>query len=89
MVEGMLWFDNATDRGLVDKVERAARYYADKRGMLPTTCYVHPGMLTPGKAASVSVKGGVVEVKPTNSVLLNHFWLGVEEESFRQQRPAA
>jgi hypothetical protein len=72
MREGLLWFDNYEPRDLDQKIERAAEYYQSKYGERPTLCFVHPMMLMNGPA---KVEG--IEVRATNSVLPNHFWLGV------------
>ena len=82
---GMLWFDNDPKTGLESKVNRAAQYYRDKYGKIPTLCYVHPCMLTQdnnGEAAIATddqtalVTGGI-EVRINQTVLPNHFWIGV------------
>ena len=87
---GMLWFDNNPKMTLENKVGRAAAYYQDKYGKTPTLCFVHPSMVVqadipaqaPAKGGSVSedvsflVAPGV-EVRSTQSVLPNHFWIGV------------
>ena len=68
---GMLWFDNDPHTTLAAKVEKAAAYYITKYGRIPTVCFVHPSMLpTPPQDVGM-------EVRPTKSVLPNHFWLGV------------
>ena len=42
---GMLWFDDDDRRSVEEKVHRAAGYYQDKYGKMPTLCFVHPSML--------------------------------------------
>jgi len=87
---GMLWFDNDPKAGLDTKVERAAVYYRNKYGRIPTLCYVHPTMLptsgpTPknGRGSENSGSGndnyttGGVEVRSNRSVLPNHLWIGL------------
>lgn len=76
MREGMLWFDNDERRSLNDKIERAAQYYQSKYGTRPTLCFVYPTMLLSGPATLEDI-----EVRATNSVLPNHFWLGVLDQS--------
>lgn len=71
MREGMLWFDNSEQRELPAKIERAAQYYTSKYGISPTLCFLHPTMLLNGPAA---IEG--MEIRATNSVLPNHFWIG-------------
>lgn len=81
---GMLWFDNDPKAGLSTKVERAAAYYRNKYGQVPTLCFVHPSMLAvePGTATGEPAKeemrleGGVV-VRSNKSIRPNHFWIGV------------
>lgn len=84
---GMLWFDNDPKDGLNAKIERAAVYYQNKYGKTPTLCFVHPSML-PGTpvsqgagASSEPVKSAGIEIRPTRSVLPNHFWIGVNGTS--------
>jgi hypothetical protein len=76
MREGMLWFDNSEQRELNAKIERAAQYYMSKYGVSPTLCFVHPTMLLNGPA---SIEG--MEIRATNSVLPNHFWLGTAADN--------
>lgn len=76
MREGMLWFDNSDQRELKAKIERAAQYYQTKYGTRPTLCFVHPTMLLDGPS---NVDG--MEIRSTNSVLPNHFWLGAADNS--------
>ncbi|HID51633.1 MAG TPA: hypothetical protein EYP41_06320 [Anaerolineae bacterium] len=68
---GMLWLDDDKQRPLEDKVSRAADYYREKYGRLPDLCLVNPKMLVQEK------KVGRVRVQPKNTVLLHHFWLGM------------
>ncbi|HEX9029912.1 MAG TPA: hypothetical protein VF823_12110 [Anaerolineales bacterium] len=79
---GMLWFDNDPKAELNTKIERAAAYYRNKYGRTPTLCFVHPSMLPKvdgenSKPEAKTVKSGDMEVRPTRSVLPNHFWIGV------------
>ncbi|HEX7976575.1 MAG TPA: hypothetical protein VF498_19345 [Anaerolineales bacterium] len=78
---GMLWFDNDPKAELNTKIERAAAYYRNKYGRTPTLCFVHPSMLPvvegEAKPEPKPVKSGELEVRPTRSVLPNHFWIGV------------
>jgi hypothetical protein len=85
---GMLWFDSDPKADLADKVERAAHYYQNKYGKLPTVCFVHPSMLPADGAeipagsedalpASPILVSKGVEVRPHPHVRPNHFWIGV------------
>jgi hypothetical protein len=82
MREGMLWFDNSDQRELSAKIDRAAQYYRTKYGAWPTLCFINPTMMLNG---STKVEG--IEVRTTNSVLPNHFWLGTADP--QSKRPAA
>jgi len=70
---GMLWFDNDTKTGLAVRIQRAAEYYRAKYGADPDLCFVHPSMVS---APTEELK---VEVRTTQRVLPNHFWLGVKQ----------
>lgn len=76
---GMLWFDNDPKAGVEVKIERAAAYYQGKYGRQPNLCYVHPSMLPgeSGEAQARPLRAGRVEVRPSPTVLPNHFWIGV------------
>jgi hypothetical protein len=83
---GMLWFDNDQKSNLQERVQRAADYYARKYGKKPNLCFVHPSMLPQpveipanGNGAD-RLKAGAVEVRSSNSLLPNHFWIGVERQ---------
>lgn len=75
MQQGQLWFDNSEQRELSLKIERAAQYYQSKYGTRPTLCIVHPKWLD----EPTTING--IEVRPKNSVLENHFWLGILDNS--------
>lgn len=70
---GMLWSDDDERRSLVEKVARAAEYFRNKYGEQPTVCYVHPSLLPAG----VETTAAGMRLLPSKSVLVNHFWLGV------------
>ncbi len=71
---GMLWFDNDKNCDLDAKVERAATYYHKKYGQSPNLCFVHPSMLSMSEKPH---KPSAVEVRTSQSLLPNHFWLGI------------
>ncbi len=76
---GMLWFDNDPKTSLPIKIERAAAYYRQKYGRKPNVCFVHPSMLaseTNNTNEQKLVRGGI-EIRPSKSVLPNHFWIGI------------
>jgi len=69
---GMLWFDNDTKADISAKIQRAAEYYKRKYGRDPNLCFVHPSMVS----NPLDPTDGV-ELRTSQSVLPNHFWLGV------------
>ena len=73
MNEGMLWFDNDPKRGLIDKVDRAAKYYQAKLRHRPTVCYLNAEDFD----AKLEAINGVL-LKPASNIRPNYFWLGVE-----------
>ena len=84
MNTGMLWFDNDKLTDLATKIERAAACYGKKYGTQPDLCFVHPSML----AGAASPARGI-EVKTTQQILPNHFWIGVHENSAAGHRSTA
>lgn len=80
---GLLWFDDNPGRDLAEKINQAAQRYEQKFGAYPNVCYVHPSTLGDGKLKAV----GDVHVSSRRSVLLHHFFVGVEKkERVRQGR---
>jgi hypothetical protein len=87
MKVGMLWFDDDPKRPLAVKIERAAKRYHEKYGVMPNLCYAsprtvgdEPSALKVNLSASQSDKSGSeVTLKQARSILPNHFWLGVAE----------
>ena len=71
---GMLWFDSNQANTIADRVEAAATYYREKYGRVATLCFVHPSTLA--KPSKV----GNMQIRPMDTVLPNHFWLGVNPE---------
>jgi hypothetical protein len=76
VTEGMLWFDDNNQRDVSEKIKRAAEHYKAKYGISPDTCYVHPLTLFAMKSSAAGI-----DVRASNSMLPNHFWLGVDKES--------
>jgi hypothetical protein len=70
-----------TQGELTDRVNRAAARYRRKFGTEPDTCYVHPSALDEGKPVTV----GGVQVAPLATVLVHHFWIGVEGKMDKTQ----
>ena len=71
---GMLWYDAGGGMAVERRVERAAAYYREKYGQAPTLCLVHPSVGQAGLPARV----GQVELRTLDTVLPNHFWLGIK-----------
>ena len=71
----MLWFDDGP-ASLADRVRRAAEYYSEKYGKRPTVCMVNPTTLNGGEG---SVAG--VEVRKSQTVMPDHFWLGIGKKA--------
>jgi len=87
---GMLWFDNDKGADLSTKLERAAKYYHKKYGQTPNLCFVNPCMLAAtGKTPVKSnvVKAGNIEIRESNTMLPNHFWLGIQQKSSGARLP--
>lgn len=74
MKSGMLWFDNNRHRPLGEKLKRAAAYYQEKYGELPTTVVMHPSTADPLVTGDTCAG---LRVEASNTVLPHHFWLGV------------
>ena len=74
MDTGMLWYDD-TKRDLNSKLARAVEHYKTKYSDTPTLCFVNPAML--GKDVPDTAAG--LALRPSRTVLPNHFWIGVGE----------
>lgn len=76
---GMLWFDNDPKTEIDSKIERAAHYYKDKYGKSPNLCFVNPTMIgsESTEATGTSTQSGDISVRTSDSVLPNHFWIGI------------
>jgi hypothetical protein len=77
---GMLWFDNDKNADLNAKVQRAANYYQKKYGQSPNLCFVHPSMISGGTSPPKPSKKTVIEIRPSQSLLPHHFWLGINTQ---------
>lgn len=73
MNTGMLWFDNDPKLDIQAKIIKAADFYQKKYGVHPDLCYVHPSMLMNGE-----LRRNGIQVKPSQRILPNHFWLGIK-----------
>ena len=74
---GMLWFDDST-RPFEEKLQRAVGYYVEKYGRTPTLCLVNPDTLEARR-----VQMGGIELRQARTVMPDHLWIGVDEESQR------
>jgi len=72
---GLCTYDDAANRSLQEKVELAVACYHEKYSVEPNVVYVHPSALPDGE-----VTFGEIAVKPLPTVLVNHFWTGIEEK---------
>ena len=79
MKTGLLWFDDDPRKQLEEKVQRAVTHYERKYGRSPTLCFVHPSALNGNGRREVKKTGGV-EIHSRQSVLMDHFWLGVADD---------
>jgi hypothetical protein len=82
---GMLWFDNDKKASIPSKVEKAAKYYHKKYGVIPDLCYVHPKTVkgrkkgtgnSPKAASQESLKIGKILVLKNEKIQPDHFWIG-------------
>ena len=69
---GLLWYDASPSRDLREKIALAAVRYCQRFGEPPDTCFVHRS------AVEKDFNVGAVQVKPSPTVLLHHFWIGKE-----------
>ncbi len=84
---GMLWFDNDKQADLNIKVKRAVTYYQKKYGQKPNICFVNPCMISPNgngmksntRKSAIKTRNGI-EIKESQSMLPNHFWIGINPE---------
>ncbi|MFC2037080.1 hypothetical protein ACFLYD_03800 [Chloroflexota bacterium] len=94
---GLLWFDDDPQRGLEDKVGRAAQRYREKYGRWPNTCYVHPEVVADHLVQELRVAGGsrnhrrTIRIVSAQNILLHHYWLGENTKRMpaKQRRAAA
>jgi hypothetical protein len=77
MKVGMLWFDEDQEVDFAQKIERASDYYRLKYGRRPDLCFVHPESIGEGDSPSKAT----MKVKTSNTLLANHFWIGIEEQA--------
>lgn len=64
------WFDDTKGKTVREKIEEAVQHYIAKFGETPNVCLVNPVDAT--DVASL-------QVKPTEYVRPNHFWVGQGE----------
>jgi hypothetical protein len=73
---GMLWFDGDQSRSLDERIQRAAAYYHHKYGRAPNLCFIHPQCTAADQSAALAG----LRVKPSASVMPDHFWIGLEDQ---------
>jgi hypothetical protein len=79
---GMLWFDSNHNQDVCARIERASTFYRSKYGRKPDLCYVHPSMLT----GTIPKEVGGLKIRTSQTVLPNHFWLGIEDTEASKAR---
>ncbi len=80
---GMLWHDSDPKTALVDKITRAAAYYQQKYSKAPTLCFVNPADLEKSPASPDGIT-----IRPSRSVMVNHLWLGIEQNESEKEHAA-
>jgi hypothetical protein len=80
MQTGLLWYDGDPNRGLVAKIEDAARRYREKFGQTPDTCYISNTVVTDA-GMQQTLSSLAVRVVPSTTIRPHHFWVGREETS--------
>jgi len=79
---GLMWYDADPKCSLAEKVRRAARQYEQKFSETPNICQVHLSEFTavpPGEIIAAQMLVGGVEVIPSSTTLLHHFFIGRKE----------
>jgi len=77
MKVGMLWLDSNSQLDILQRIQSAAAYYRMKYGKNPNVCVLHPALVDDSLPQSV----GTMEIRSDTSILKQHFWLGIEEET--------
>ncbi len=84
MQTGLLWYDGDPNRGLVAKIEDAARRYREKFGQTADTCYISNRAVADA-GTQQTLSGLAVRVIPSKTIMPHHFWVGREEASHTAQ----
>ncbi|OGO19737.1 MAG: hypothetical protein A2Z14_00805 [Chloroflexi bacterium RBG_16_48_8] len=71
----MLWFDSNQQQDVSARIKKASTYYRSKYGRKPDLCYVHPSTL----CGEIPKEVDGLKVLMSQTVLPNHFWLGIEK----------
>lgn len=82
---GMMWFDRDHRRPLRERITRAVDYYRSKYGLDPNLLFLHPK--TVGEESIGRL--GQVEVRTSQTVLPDHFWIGVVREELAAEAARA
>jgi hypothetical protein len=85
MKVGMLWLDRDKSQDLGTRVEQAVAYYHQKYGRRPNLCFLHP--TTAGEDAPSQIQE--LRIQTSDTVLPDHFWIGVAEPNHAQVREQA
>jgi hypothetical protein len=74
MTTGMFWFDQEISNSIQERIFKAAVYFQEKFGILPTVCYLNPE----NKFSELN-DNFHIEILYTGSIQPNHLWLGIKE----------
>ncbi len=82
MQTGLLWYRENPKQPIEETVQRAADFYRAKYNVVPNVCHMHPRMLPPtGEPRTIAG----ISCKPARNVILNHLWLGVENQPLAKE----
>ncbi len=74
-----MWYDGDPKRAINEKIERAAEYYRQKRGVRPNTCVINPDTV---RENSVVFPGIKIAIAP--DVVPDHFWIGIASRAAKE-----
>lgn len=72
---GMLWFDNDEKVDLMERIDRAVKYFYKKYGKFPNICYLHPSMIND---KNKELEG--IQLETRKSIVPYHYWLCIIEK---------
>jgi hypothetical protein len=77
MKVGMLWFDENREVAIEQRIMQASEYYHLKYGHKPNLCFVHPDAIE----VEAQIVEAAMKVKPSQTLLQDHFWIGLDDEN--------